>query len=437
MPSSLILALCFGLAQQPADTALVITNVNVLPMNDDRVLRGQTVVIERGIITHIGSASYRPTALPSYRLIDGTGKYLIPGLVDVHVHFHGNPPSEHPHLLRMFIANGVTTVVGLRGYPQVLELRDAVNAGRVLGPRLYTSGPFINEPFFTTPDEVEREVVAQKRAGYDFIKIHGNLSREAYHRLNEVARREGIRVVGHAPRNLGVEVMFQERQYMIAHGEEFLYDTLSRSTDSSLATIESHFAEWARGTAAARIWVTPNLTAYKTIGGMVQNLDSMLARPEVRYLPRSSQVMWGPATNPYTNRNPPLRAAGIMRRYTLLEKMVLTFHDAHVRLLIGTDAMNTGVVPGWSVHDELADLVAAGLSPWEALQTATVNGAEFLGEPGDRGTVAVGQKADLLLLDANPFENIVNTRRIAGVMLRGRWFSREEIAGILGELASN
>src|SRR4026208_2034688 len=91
MPSSLILALCFGLAQQPADTALPITNVNVLPMNDDRVLRGQTVVIERGIITHIGSASYRPTALPSYRLIDGTGKYLIPGLVDVHVHFHGNP----------------------------------------------------------------------------------------------------------------------------------------------------------------------------------------------------------------------------------------------------------------------------------------------------------------------------------------------------------
>lgn len=104
-------------------------------------------------------------------------------------------------------------------------------------------------------------------------------------------------------------------------------------------------------------------------------------------------------------------------------------------MLIGTDAMNTGVVPGWSVHDELADLVAAGLSPWEALHAATVNGAEFLAEPGDRGTVAVGQKADLVLLDANPFENIANSRRIAGVMVRGRWLSREELRAMLDGLA--
>jgi hypothetical protein len=437
MPSPLTLAICLALTQgQAVDTPLVITNVNVLPMDREYVLRAQTVVVERGTITYIGSGdpSARPPVGPSARLIDGTGKYLMPGLVDVHVHFHGNPPAEHPHLLKLFIVNGVTTIVGLRGYPQILELRCAVNAGRIFGPRLYTVGPYINEPFFTTPDEVEREVVAQKRAGYDFIKMHGNLSREAYHRLNEVARREGIRVVGHAPRNLGVDVMFEERQYMIAHGEEFLYDTLNRSTDSSLATVESHFAEWARGTAAARIWLTPNLTAYKAIGGMVQNLDSMLARPEVRYLPRSSQIMWGPATNPYTNRNPPLRASGIMRRYKLLEKMILTFHEVDVRMLIGTDAMNTGVVPGFSAHDELADLVAAGLSPWEALHAATVNGAEFLGQPGDRGTVAVGQKADLLLLDANPFDDIANTRRIAGVMVRGRWLSRENIAALLQEL---
>jgi len=418
MTPALVLALAQG---------LVITNVNVLPMNDDRVLRGQTVVIEHGTITYIGSASAKPPNRPTAHVVDGTGKYLIPGLVDVHVHFHGNPPEEWPQLLELYIANGVTTIVSLKGNPQILALRDSVNAERILGPRMYTVGPFVNEPFFTTPDEVEREVVAQKRAGYDFIKIHGNLSREAYHRLNEVARREKIRVVGHLPRNLGPGAAFAEHQYMIAHGEEFLYDTLSRSTDSSLATVESHFAEWARGTAAARIWVTPNLTAYKAIGGMLLNLDSMLARPEMRYLPRSNQIGWGPATNPYTNRNPPLRASGIMVRYKLLEKLVATFSDAGVRLLVGTDAMNTGVVPGYSAHDELADLVAAGLTPWQALRAATVNGAEFLGQPGDRGTVAVGQKADLVLLDANPLDDIANTRRIAGVALRGRWFSREEL----------
>jgi imidazolonepropionase-like amidohydrolase len=120
-----------------------------------------------------------------------------------------------------------------------------------------------------------------------------------------------------------------------------------------------------------------------------------------------------------------------MTRYHLLEKLVQTFSVADVGMLIGTDAMNTGVIPGFSAHDELADLVRAGLSPWEALHAATVNGAEFLGQPGDRGTVAVGQKADLILLDANPFENIANSRRIAGVMLRGRWFSREDVRALL------
>jgi hypothetical protein len=431
MPS-FILALCLGLAQQPppVDTPLVITNVSVLPMDRERVLSAQSVIVERGVITHLGPSGAL-TVPAGARTIDGTGKYLMPGLVDVHVHFHGNPPDEQPILLKMFVANGVTTVVNLRGTAQILELRNAVNAGRVLGPRFYSVGPYINQPFFTTPDEVERAVVEQKRAGYDFIKLHGNLSREAYHRLNEVARREGIRVVGHLPRNLGPDAAFAEHQYMIAHAEEFLYDTLNRSTDSSLSTIESHFAGWARATAAARIWLTPNLTAYKAIGGMVQNLDSMLARPEMRYLPQSNQVGWGPATNPYTNRNPPLRAAAIMTRYHLLENLVQTFSVADVRLLIGTDAMNTGVIPGFSAHDELADLVRAGLSPWEALHAATVNGAEFLGQPGDRGTVAVGQKADLILLDANPFENIANSRRIAGVMLRGRWFSREDVRALL------
>jgi hypothetical protein len=429
MPS-LILALCFSLAQQPVDTPVVITNVNVLPMDRERVLSAQSVIVERGVITRLGPSGAL-TVPAGARTIDGTGKYLMPGLVDVHVHFHGNPPDEQPILLKLFIANGVTTIVNLRGTAQILELRKAVNAGRVLGPRFYTVGPYINQPFYTTPDEVERAVVEQKRAGYDFIKLHGNLSREAYHRLNEVARREGIRVVGHLPRNLGPDAAFAEHQYMIAHAEEFLYDTLSRSTDSSLSTVPAKFGEWARQTAAARIWLTPNLTAYKAIGGMVQNLDSMLARPEMRYLPQSNQVGWGPATNPYTNRNPPLRAAAIMTRYHLLEKLVQTFSVADVGMLIGTDAMNTGVIPGFSAHDELADLVRAGLSPWEALHAATVNGAEFLGQPGDRGTVAVGQKADLILLDANPFENIANSRRIAGVMLRGRWFSREDVRALL------
>jgi len=249
-------------------------------------------------------------------------------------------------LLRLFVANGVTTVVNLRGTPQILELRSAVASGRVFGPAIYTAGPFVNEPFVTTPDEVEQAVVAQKRAGYDFVKLHGNLSREAYARLNAVARREGIRVIGHAPRNLGVEAMFEERQYAVAHGEEFLYDRNNNSTDSSLPQVEARIPEFARSMVRAGIWLTPN-------------------------------------------------------------------------------------VPGFSAHDELADLVAAGLTPFQALRAATANAADFLGPGAQQGVVAVGQNADLVLLDANPLENIANSRRIAGVVLRGRWLSRSDIERML------
>jgi hypothetical protein len=292
----------------------------------------------------------------------------------------------------------------------------------------------VNQPFVTTPDEVERAVVEQRRAGYDFIKLHGNLSREAYARLNAVARREGIRVVGHAPRNLGPRVMFEERQYAVVHAEEFIYDTASRSR--AVPAIEAEIPELGRSMAESRIWLMPNLTAFKTIGSMVQDLDAVLARPEMRYLPASVRQGWGPATNPYTNRIGKDKYPEIFSLFQVIQKLVGGFQAAGVRLLIGTDAMNTGVVPGTSTHDELAELVAAGVTPFEALRAATVNGAEFLAVSGQRGVVAPGQKADLLLLEANPVENIGNTRRIAGVMSRGRWLSRADIDTMLNQLAS-
>jgi imidazolonepropionase-like amidohydrolase len=237
--------------------------------------------------------------------------------------------------------------------------------------------------------------------------------------------------VGHIPRNLGVDVIFEERQYMIAHGEEFLYDTTGSSRDSSLPTVEAQIPRWARAMAEKGMWLTPNLCAYKAIAGQVKDLDSMLARPEMRYLPRSSRIAWGPTTNGYTTRKPPFRYESLMAHYRVIEEIVRQFHAAGVGLLVGTDAMNTGVVPGTSAHDELEDLVAAGLTPYQALRAATVNAALFLATPGDSGTVAVGQKADLVLLDANPLEEIGNSRRIAGVMLRGRWLSSRSIAKML------
>ena len=431
--AALALSLCGGtplLAQGRG--ALAVVNANVLPMDSDTLLAGQTVLIRDGIIQQVGpSSSVRIP--PGTTRIEAGGKYLMPGLADMHVHMVG-PRQFQEELLKMYVVTGVTTILNMRGTPDHLVLRADIRAGRVFGPDMYTVGRFVNAPFFVTPDSVEQEVVAQKRAGYDFIKMHGELSREAYARLNLVGKREGIRIIGHAPRTLGIDVVFAEHQYALAHGEEFLYDTTGSSRDADLPKFEPRIPELARKMVAADMWLMPNLTAYHIIGLMAQDLSAILARPEMKYLPAVARGGWGPGTNPYTQRFGPEKAPGILARHALLQKLTKAFDSAGVKLLIGTDGFNTGVVPGWSAHDELQELVTAGLSPYHALRAATASASAFLGASPCIGQVRAGCVADLLLLDANPLGNIGNTRRIAGVMLRGRWLSRQELDRLLESL---
>jgi hypothetical protein len=419
--------------QTKPQPVVAFVNVSVVPMDAEGVMANQTVVVKDGLIAEIGPAA--KVKIPAAALrVDGRGKYLMPGLADMHVHLNATR-EDVLALLQLFVANGVTTVLNLRGTPDHLELRAAVENGKVFGPTIYTAGPYVNRPFVNTPDEVERAVVEQKRAGYDFIKMHGDLSREAYARLFVAARREGIRVVGHAPRNLGIEAMFEERQYAVVHAEEYIYDRNNTSRD--FAAIETRIPELAQSTAKAAIWVMPNLTAFKNIGLQLNDLQKVLDRPEMRFMPPDIRQGWGPATNPYTRRFSKEQYPGIMARYELLEKLVRGFRAAGVRLLIGTDALNTAVVPGFSAHDELKDLVAAGLTPYEALRAATANAAEFLGTADRTGTVSVGKRADLLLLDADPLKDVANANRRAGVMLRGRWLAEADLREMLDDLEAS
>jgi imidazolonepropionase-like amidohydrolase len=419
------------LAQRPGTVALV--NANVLPMDRDTVLAGQTVLIRDGIIQQAGPAS-RVRIPPGSMRVDAGGKYLMPGLADMHVHMAG-PRELQEELLKMYIVAGVTTILNMRGTPDHLVLRSDIRAGRVFGPDMYTVGRYVNAPFFVTPDSVEQEVVAQKRAGYDFIKMHGELSREAYARLNAVGKREGIRIIGHAPRTLGIDVVFAERQYALAHGEEFLYDTTGSSRDADLPKFEQRIPELTRKMVASGVWLMPNLTGFHVIGLMAQDLPAIMARPDMKYLPAAVRVGWEPGSNPYTKRFGPEKAPGILARHALLRKLTRSFDSAGVKLLVGTDGLNVGVVPGFAAHDELHELVDAGLSPYHALRAATANASAFLGASPCIGQVRAGCVADLLLLDANPLSNIDNTRRIAGVMVRGRWLPRQELNRLLELLA--
>ena len=433
--AALALSLCGG-APLPAQGrgTFALVDVNVLPMDRDTVLAGQTVVIRDGLIHQVGASGRVPIPAGTAR-IEGRGKYLMPGLADMHIHMAG-PREIQEELLKMYLVAGVTTILNMRGTPENLALRSDIRSGRVLGPDMYTAGRYVNAPFFVTPDSVEQEVAAQKRAGYDFIKMHGELSREAYARLHAVARREGIRIIGHAPRTLGIGVVFAERQYALAHAEEFLYDTTGSSRDADLPKFERRIPELTRRMAAADIWLMPNLTAYRNIGLMARDLAAVLARPDMKYLPTRIRMGWEPGSNPYARRFGPEQAPGILARHALLQKLTRSFHGAGVKLLVGTDGLNVGTIPGFSVHDELLELVEAGLSPYHALRAATANASAFLGSSPCIGQVRTDCRADLLLLDANPLSAIENTRRIAGVMVRGRWLSRQELDRLLESLAA-
>jgi imidazolonepropionase-like amidohydrolase len=433
--AALALSLCGGtslLAQSRGSFALV--NVNVLPMDRDTVLAGQTVLVRDGLIQQVGATS--AVSIPAgARRIEARGRYLMPGLADMHVHMAG-PRAIQEELLKMYVVAGVTTILNMRGTTDQLALRSDIRRGRALGPDMYTAGRYVNAPFFVTPDSVEREVVAQKRVGYDFIKMHGELSREAYARLHAVGKREGIRIIGHAPRTLGIDAVFAERQYALAHAEEFLYDTTGSSRDVDLPKFEPRIPELTRKMAAAGIWLMPTLTAYRNIGLMAQDLPALLAGPNMKYLPAAIRAGWEPETNPYTRRFGPEKAPGIFARHALQQTLIKSFHTAGVGLLVGTDGLNVGTLPGFSAHDELQELVDAGLSPYHALRAATANASAFLGSSPCIGQVRAGCAADLLLLDASPLTAIGNTRRITGVMVRGRWLSREDLDRLLESLAA-
>lgn len=423
-------------------------NVNVVPMDEERVLTAQTVIVKEGLIAALGPAETIKVPSGAIR-IEGRGKYLMPGLADMHVHFEVFDEQANSAMLRLFVANGVTSVLNLYGAPAFLELRERVARGELLGPAIYTSGPFIsNAPVSTpTPDEVERAVIAHKKAGYDVIKIHGNFSPEAYHKLFEVARREDIRVIGHLPRNLGIEAAFAEKQDAIAHAEEYLYayfffkpptSPADKSVEARLRWIGEQAGRIpyvAEATATAGIWVSPTLTVYHGIGLQVDNIDAILKRPEMKYLPPGLASRFAPANNTYLKRFKKETAPVFLAQADLLSKLVKGLHSKGVRLLAGTDTPVPSVVPGFSLHDELRELVAAGLSPYEALRTATVNAAEFL-RTEKVGMVSVGKAADLILVEGNPLTDVSNSSRRAGVMVRGRWFSEEELRKMLEGMAA-
>jgi imidazolonepropionase-like amidohydrolase len=449
-----------AVAQQETRTYIV-RNVQVIAMTGSEATRTADVVIRGRTIAQIAPAG--TATAPGAIVIDGRGRYLIPGLIDSHVHIKEQDP------LFLFIAEGVTTAQNMSGRPFHLDMLARVNAGTLLGPRIVTAGPTTAEVGVNTPEEAERLVAEQSARGYDMIKMYGgeggNFTPETYHALITAAHARGMRVVGHAPRNLPFDVVLSEGQNSIDHMEEIIYThrpfarligpyvdlQFGRTTDAvrdSLARVpvpdfarelQPEIAELARAVKQAGLAVTPNLVFFRNIYWMTTDrIQGLLRAPELAYASPQQRLSWSPMLNRYANSwrdRRPTVSRWLGEAFDLERATTLAFCKAGVPLMAGTDAEFLGAQPGFGLHTELEIFVDLGMKPIDALRAATVTPATVLRIADSVGTIAPGKVADLVLLAADPRADIRNTRRITGVFRAGRWLPQTKITAMLDSLA--
>ena len=412
-------------AQSPGERSVTaIVNASVVPMDAERILARHTVIVEGERIAWVGPAAAARVPA-SARVIDAAGRFVVPGLTDAHVHLS---PSEFPLLLR----HGVTTIVQMHGTPEHLTWRAQLRDGTMDGPTMLTTGPVVagqrpGFPFFvlaTTGDEGRRVVGEQRSAGYDFVKVYDGLSPETYDAVVAAADNVGQLVVGHAPMAVGLGRVTHSGQRLIVHTDQVFY-ALHRQRDGVMTlppeAVDRALAAW-RGSNAA---FTPTLAGleidYRRGSAWV---DSLIARPDTEHLARIWGSAWMQTARVYATRPDSARRETRLHFLSLLAGFTRRADSAGILLVAGTDTPNGLLVPGLSLHDELAAYVRAGLSPYRALRTATVNPGIVFGTSDPFGRIVTGARADLLIVRGNPLETLAALRHPDVVMARGRVMER-------------
>ena len=424
---------------QQQSPAVAIVNVTVIPMDREHVLADQTLIVRDGRIVVLGPAS--STAIPEGATrVDGRGKFLIPGLAEMHGHIPGGnaPDDVVERVLSLYALNGITTVRGMLGHPRHLELRARAGRNEIMSPTIYTSGPSFNGNSVTSVAVGRQMVLDQKAAGYDLLKIHPGVPREAFDTIAATARRLGMPFAGHVPLAVGVERALETRYASIDHLDgyvEYLVRpgspvTADQSQFFGINLVEnldeSKIPEIIARTRQAGVWNVPTQVLMDNLAGN-ESADELAARPEMRYWFPNQIEQWKNTKREFEQEPAARRLQWLLVRRQLIKQL----YDTGAGVLLGSDAPQMWNVPGFSTHRELEALVKAGLTPFQALTTGTSKVAEYFGSLERTGTIAVGKQADLILLDANPLDSIANTRRIAGVVLRGRWIPKSEIDGRL------
>ncbi|WP_419950686.1 amidohydrolase family protein [Candidatus Palauibacter sp.] len=418
-------------AAQTGATAFV--DVNVIAMDSERVLTGQTVVVRGDRIMAVGPSASVEVPGGAER-IDGAGKYLMPGLSEMHGHTPGSFPSDEfrEQVMFLYAANGVTTVRGMLGLPGDLDLKAKTNTGEIWGPTLYLAGPSFSGGSISSVEQAVERVRTQKREGWDHLKIHPGLTVPQYDAMAATAAQAGMRFSGHVPADVGL-------RHAILMGQE-TFDHLDGYMEAAGGIRgpmdEAEMDELFDLTIAARAWVVPTMVLWEVGVIGLGDPDALAAYPEMRYWPPQGVQGWKnrlqaiQARDGWDVEQARLHASN---RTRLLGMM----NEAGVGILMGTDSPQMFSVPGFSIHRELEAMAEAGMTPYEILVSGTRAVGDYFQRYDSFGTVAAGRRADLILTNSNPLDDVANIADRAGVMVRGVWKSEEEIQQGLAAIAAS
>ncbi len=422
---------------------IAIKNVTIIPMTEENeIIENATIVVKNKTITSINK-----TIPEQARIINGKGKWLIPGLIDMHVHnlnelaFNEGYPTkgltdifEKQHIMTPYIVNGVTTVFELSGRVGAFELRNKIVQEKIIGPRIAIAAVIDgagNELVASTPIEGRQTVRNAKGLGYRFIKTYSDLTPNTFKAIVDEAKKQGMKVVGHIPRafiNLPAKDFFIPHFGLIAHAEELSSNTNDFSYEKA--------QEYARLAKENGTWLTPNLSNIVWILRQSKSLESIHKLPTFQYVHPLMQDKWLTSNSYHRNASKSPKLIPYFQELIDFHKLIVkAFKEAGVPLVAGTDTGISGVVWGYSLHEELELLVEAGLTNQEALMSATRLPAIWLEIEDKIGTIEEGKLADLILLDKNPLEAIKNTKAISGVFVNGKWVDKKKINTMLSDLA--
>ena len=435
----------------------VFVNVNVVPMDSEQTLEDQVVVVLDDRILAIGPAS--DIEVPDdAQVIDGEGGFLIPGLADMHTHLAGLIGRDSdPGSLVLYLAEGTTTVRSMNGVPENLEWRSQVEQGALVGPTILSSdktivagenveglGPeeFEALQIFvpTSPEEAAAEVTRQATGGADFTKVYDGLTEDQYLAAVAAANEAGHYVAGHTPDEIGLETILTSGINEIAHIDELNFSFWIGTPDEPDFAMDYHaIAATAALMEENDVAIVSNLVTDEVLYELIFDTEGVLSRPEYEVVRPEMLESWrteGRQLRQFAEQGPYRRD----HEFPFFKTLLHGLHDAGVTITIGTDTSISveGTVPG-QIHRELELLVESGFSPYEALSAGTKTAGtivERMGRDGGFGTVTPGQRADLLLLRANPLDDVSNTRDRVGVMARGVWYSQADLDQMVADFVA-